>query len=155
MDRARVATVSVLLLLVLVAIGLRSGPTTAAADSDALAWGASDPSWSPDGKRLSFSLFGSIWTVDPNGGVATQLSSSKGFHEHPAWSPDGASVAYIVGQNPRGRFAKVGGKLAIIDADTGPERVLDLPYVTAGTPAWSHDGTNIFGSISEMYAFCS
>lgn len=148
MDRARVATVSVLLLLVLVAIGLRSGPTTAAADSDALAWGASDPSWSPDGKRLSFSLFGSIWTVDPNGGVATQLSSSKGFHEHPDWSPDGASVAYIVGENPRGRFAKVGGKLAIIDADTGTERVLDLPYVTAGTPAWSHDGTNIFCALA-------
>ena len=144
MDRARVAAVSVLLLLVWVAIGPRQRPTTAAADSDALAWGASDPSWSPDGKRLSFSLFGSIWTVDSDGGIAAQLSSSKGFHEHPAWSPDGASIAFIVGRNPRGRFAKVGGTLAIIDAETGAERVLDLPHVTAGTPAWSHDGTKIF-----------
>ena len=144
MDRARVATVSVLLLLVWVAVGSRSGSRTAAADSDSLAWGASDPSWSPDGKRIAFSLFGSIWTVASSGGVATQLSSSNGFHEHPAWSPDGAAVAFVMGENPRGRFAKVRGKLALIDTETGAERVLELPHFTAGTPAWSNDGGKIF-----------
>ena len=47
-------------------------------------------------------------------------------------------------RNPRGRFAKVRGKLALIDTETGAERVLELPHLTAGTPAWSNDGSKIF-----------
>ena len=143
-DRARLATISLLLLLVWFAVEPGAGPPTSAADSNPFAWGASDPSWSPDGKRLAFSLFGSIWSVASDGGVATQLTSSEGFHEHAAWSPDGKSVAYVIGENPRGRFAKVRGALAIVNSETGAERVLHLPHTTSGTPAWSDDGTSVF-----------
>ncbi len=143
-DRARLATAAVLALLVGFVVQSGLAPPTAAQDSPKFAWGASDPSWSPDGKQLAFSLFGSIWTVGAEGGVAEQLTSSEGFHDHAAWSPDGAAVAFVIGNNPRGRFAKVRGSLAIVDAASGRERVLRLPHLTAGTPSWARDGSKLY-----------
>lgn len=143
-DRARWVTCTTLAVLAWIAIHPRFASPTGAADTSPLAWGASDPTWSPDGARLAFSLFGSLWTVAANGGDATQLTTSRGFHEHASWSPDGASVAFIRGENPRGRFAKVSGELVIVDVATGWERTVRLPYRTAGTPDWSADGESIY-----------
>ncbi len=141
--RVRIAACSLLLLLAWVAVRPAAAPPTAAADSDAAAWGATDPTWSPDGERLAFSLFGSIWTVAAGGGPAEQLTTSAGFHDHPAWSPDGASIAYVSGANPRGRFAKISGKLAVVDVASGRERIVPLAHPTGGAPDWSADGKSI------------
>ena len=140
--RVRIAACSLLLLLAWVAVR-PAAPPAAAADADATAWGATDPTWSPDGKRLAFSLFGSIWTVAAAGGAAEQLTTSAGFHDHPAWSPDGASIAYVSGANPRGRFAKISGKLAVVDAASGRERIVPLLHPTGGAPDWAADGKSI------------
>ena len=61
-----------------------------------------DPTWSPDGSWLAFTLFGSIWRVPAGGGTAEQLTSSAGYHGHPAWSPDGTKIAYVRGDAPAG-----------------------------------------------------
>ncbi len=141
--RVRIATCALLLLFAWVAVRPASVPPASAADSDSTAFGATEPTWSPDGERLAFSLFGSIWTSDASGGAATRLTTSAGFHDHPAWSPDGASIVYVVGENPRGRFAKIRGELATVDVESGKERKLRLPYATGGTPDWSADGKAI------------
>ena len=141
---ARVVTVCLIGFAGWIAMKQAGGPAVSAADEDATAWGATDPTWSPDGRRLAVSLFGSIWTMPAGGGTATQLTTSPGFHDHPAWSPDGASIAYVVGQNPRGRFAKVSGKLAIVNVDSGAEKTIPLPFATGGTPDWSIDGTKVY-----------
>lgn len=114
-----------------------------AADSDATTWGATDPTWSPDGKRLAFSLFGSIWTVDAMGGRAEQLTSGPGYHAHPAWSPRGDAIAYIAGQPPAGHLPNIAGKLMLVNIQSGREREIATEYVTAGTPTWSADGARI------------
>jgi len=47
--------------------------TTAASSRDTVTWGANDPTWSPDGKRIAFTLWGSIWAVDAKGDLNKQL----------------------------------------------------------------------------------
>ncbi len=142
--RVRLLTLSLLVALAWVAVELGPPPAGTVAVGESLAWGATDPAWSPDGERLAFSLFGSIWTVPAEGGTATQITSSDGFHDHPAWSADGESIAFVKGQNPRGRFAKIRGSLAIADVATGAERVLRLPYPASGTPDWSSAGNLLY-----------
>jgi TolB protein len=55
-----------------------------------------DPSWSPDGKRIVFktSVNGvlHITTISADGGVAVVLTPGV----HPAWSPDGRRLSYMV-----------------------------------------------------------
>ena len=105
---------------------------TSAADSESLTWGAIDPTWSPDGKRLGFSLFGSIWEVSSQGGEARQLTASAGYHAHPAWSPKGDQIVYVNGSEPRGRIPNISGELGLVDIETGREQLLKTPYPTAG-----------------------
>ena len=127
----------------------RNGPRELrAADPADTTWGATDPSWSPDGTRLAFSLFGSIWQAPARGGTAEQLSSGPGYHAHPAWSPRGDRIAFISGAPPAGARANVTGKLMLLDAATGREQEQPTPYPAAGTPAWSPDGSRIVCGLS-------
>jgi Tol biopolymer transport system component len=93
--------------------------TTAASSRDTVTWGANDPTWSPDGKRIAFALWGSIWAVEAKGGEAVQISSSGGYHAHPAWSPKGDWIAYIDGAVPAGPLPNISGRLYVVNASTG------------------------------------
>jgi dipeptidyl aminopeptidase/acylaminoacyl peptidase len=119
-----------------------------AADSEDTTWGANGPTWSPDGKRLAFTLYGSIWQVATAGGTAEQISASAGYHAHPAWSPKGDKIAFVRGVPPRGSLPNVAGTLVLVDPVTGLERELETPYLVAGTLAWSPDGTRIACGLS-------
>jgi Tol biopolymer transport system component len=119
-----------------------------AADIDAVTWGATDPAWSPDGKHLAISLFGSIWRVPVDGGIAEQISTTPGYNAHPAWSPLGDKIAWISGAPPAGAKAQVAGKLMIFDIRTGKEREQVTPNRVAGTLAWSPDGKKIATGLS-------
>jgi Tol biopolymer transport system component len=121
----------------------RRDPAASAADSDNTTWGATDPTWSPDGAQIGFSLFGSIWSVPAEGGEARQISTSGGYHAHPSWSPKGDRIAFISGPNPAGRIPNIPGRLVVVDVATGNVREIRTPSPTAGKPAWSPDGSRI------------
>jgi len=128
----------------LVFVVVRDRLTTAASPRDTTTWGANDPTWSPDGKRIAFTLFGSIWTVDAQGGEAAQLSTSGQYHAHPSWSPKGDWIAFIDGNPPAGPLPNIAGRLFIVNTSTGEERHLRTAYPTAGTPTWSPDGSILY-----------
>ena len=144
--KSRAAVLTCLTLIAFTAaLMLRDRLTTiSAADSEPFTWGANHPTWSPNASKLAFSLFGGIWKVPANGGEARQLTTSSGYHARPSWSPNGLRIAYIKGENPRGRIPNTSGKLAVVDLISSTEREIDTPHPTAGASAWSMDSTKLF-----------
>jgi tricorn protease len=72
----------------------------------------------PNGKRTLLSARGDIFSVPTENGATRNLTSTPGVDEdHPAWSPDGRTIAYTT---------DVGGRqeIAIRPAEGGAERIL-------------------------------
>ena len=49
---------------------------------------------SPDGRSIAFDLLGRIWVVPRAGGTASALTEPLNESRQPAWSPDGARIAF-------------------------------------------------------------
>jgi tricorn protease len=77
-----------------------------------------DYALAPNGKRTLFSARGDIFSVPTENGATRDLTGTQSADEdHPAWSPDGRTIAYTT---------DAGGsqQIAIRPAEGGPERVL-------------------------------
>ena len=72
----------------------------------------------PNGKRTLFSARGDIFSVPTENGATRNLTSTQGADEdHPAWSPDGRTIAYTTDAGGR-------QEIAIRPAEGGAERIL-------------------------------
>ncbi|HKE75250.1 MAG TPA: hypothetical protein VKB57_16630 [Acidimicrobiales bacterium] len=141
-----------------VLVAARSGATTRVTRN----WVATDPSFSPDGRRLvvvradgDYESSGpgstALWLVGADGTGARALTnvSDDGVapqDTRPAWSPDGRTVAFsrrlpnrlqVAGRGPAFR-------LMAVPADGGDARPLvDNDGAADFAPAWSPDGSRL------------
>jgi Tol biopolymer transport system component len=120
-------------------------------------------SWSPDGKRIAFSYFGSfgyfgtgepnllkdseidfsnIYTMSPEGGVPKKVTKTKegglGFRM-PRWSPDGRRIACVAD-----------GRIWIVRSEGGePQPITEKKGRKVRLIRWFPDGENIYFSRVE------
>ena len=94
-----------------------------------------DPDWSPDGKRVVFTLGDGD---DDDGVFLRELSSGRttrltrgGFPESPRWTPDGRRIGFVTGSG-----------IVLVDRDGKGKRAL-LRQRHLSTLSWSPDGSSI------------
>ncbi len=107
-------------------------------------WPIKDIAWAPDGLRVVFSRLrtdladsANLWTANAEGRAIQQLTQEPGLQINPAWSPDGAWVAFIAGRG-YGTY-----DLFVMRQDGGERRQLTHDHAQELSPAWSPDGTLI------------
>jgi Tol biopolymer transport system component len=105
----------------------------------------SNPSLSPNGKKLTFSAFSRIYVKDLKSGEAEAISPEGMVGAFPGWSPKGSEVVYVSWQSEGGHIyrqrARKGSK---------PKRISQhAAYYTH--PAWSPDGARIFALRGSGY----
>src|SRR5205823_5349112 len=59
-----------------------------------LAWKGTQPRWSPSGKRIAFVRSGDIWVMNADGSGKAQVTTATSTEGDPAWSPNGAWIAF-------------------------------------------------------------
>jgi TolB protein len=96
---------------------------------------ATDPAFSPDGKRLVFVRLGSgLFRVNLDGTGLKRLTSGA-RDSFPVWSPDGRRIAFL-------RPYRTQWTVHIMPASGGKARRLPLAP-PAGRPSWSADGKTL------------
>lgn len=105
------------------------------------------PAWSPDGTMIAFAdhynpdhtvnlIDDDIYVMNVDGTGVTNLTNSSGSDDSPAWSPDGAKIAFR--SNRSGHF-----DLYVMNADGTGVTALTADTASEGRPAWSPDGKRI------------
>ncbi len=95
------------------------------------------PCWSPDGKWVAVSMHGSIWKVDPQTGVAFELTYDRKYHSSPDWSPDGRWIVYTADDDGTGI------QLEILNVETGQSHTLTDDNHIYADPVFSPDGARL------------
>ncbi|MDA0927924.1 MAG: CehA/McbA family metallohydrolase [Proteobacteria bacterium] len=95
------------------------------------------PDWSPDGEWIAIAMQGSIWKVEPQTGIAYELTRSEAYHSSPDWSPDGRWIVYTADYDHQ-RI-----QLEVVDTLTGEVNKLTDDQAVYTDPVFSPDGSRI------------
>ncbi|MGH9937043.1 MAG: hypothetical protein ACREAM_12400, partial [Blastocatellia bacterium] len=122
-------------------------------------WVVSDPQFSPDGKRLSFTAhptpkaddgsLGDIYIANSDGsGSPRKLYGNAGPDSSARWSPDGKWISFS------SRDAKMGTlgfqRLYVVSAEGGAPRAVAPNYDNSVPPVvWSRDGSTLYFAASS------
>jgi tricorn protease len=102
-----------------------------------------EPAISPDRAEITFVSGGDLWTVPASGGVARLLVSGPATESRPAYSPDGARLAFVSTRTGN-------GDIYVLTLATGDLRRLTFGDQPDRLDAWSPDGRWIYFSSSAQ-----
>ena len=109
--------------------------------------GGSQPSWSPDGKKIAFTSYRNggniqIFVMDSDGQNPTRLTDEV-WDVRPDWSPDGQKIAFT-GYRDVGVHGEAWNQdIYVMDADGKDRKRLTRIAGDNTSPAWSPDGQRI------------
>ena len=121
----------------------------------------SDPQWSPDGARVTFTTrptpkaddgsLSDVWVLTIANGEKKKLTNAPGSSDLARWSPNGKWIAFTgspeTGSGPSTTY------LYLVPADGGiPKQVTTKFDLSVGTPVWSPDGRQIYFSTNLLEA---
>ena len=97
---------------------------------------------SPHGGTIVFDLLGDLYLLDTDGGQARVLTRGAAFDSQPVFSPDGQWVLFVSDRSGAENFWTVS-----LDGATFRQWSFHTGNRMLVSPAWSSDGSRIFGSL--------
>src|SRR5207247_1248095 len=113
--------------------------------------GLQTPQRSPDGQQLVFTGFSNgftdLYTINRDGTGLRRLTNDKFADLHPAWSPDGKTIAFVTDRGGETDFdlLRFGNlRIALLHLDTGAIDLLGNMDVGKNiNPQWAPDGRSL------------
>jgi imidazolonepropionase-like amidohydrolase/Tol biopolymer transport system component len=117
-------------------------------DKDMIVTQIRDAVVSPDGKQLAFTALNRLYTMDLPAGTPKRVTTNDFTEAQPAWSTDGAQLAWLTWEGSGGHIYKINFKTKIPKAvrlTTSPALYSDI--------AWSYQGNKIVFTQGSSYNF--
>jgi Tol biopolymer transport system component len=110
-----------------------------------------NPHWSPDGGSIVVSGtrggISDLYIIDVASGTAQRLTNDRYAYFHPAFSPDGGTIAFVTDQTRTNleQLSYGGYTIGLRELATGATRMLPVPEAGHNiNPVWSRDGASLY-----------